>query len=459
MNFRCFSVVSLFVLACAPALAQQPENGSHSAGQHSEPMGCMPGMAMPGCPEAPHAAGPDLMTMQPATFLQKIASHAGSGTSVEPISTPASMLMAMHGPWMLMFHANAFLLDQQQSGPRGGDKLFSANWLMPMAQRRLGAGVFTLRAMLSLEPATISGRQYPLLFQQGETAFGRPIADAQHPHDFWMELAALYDWKIAPDALLSVYLAPVGDPALGPAAFPHRASAAENPLASLGHHQQDSTHIAADVATLGITYKIARFEASGFHGREPDENRWNIDQRSMDSWSTRLTLAAGKNWAGQFSYGWIHSPEASSPGEDQSRITASVTYNRPFPAGNWNSTALWGRTRSRPDARVFDSYLVESTLNFRKRNAVWTRIESAERSSELLFRASPLPAGFQESPIGRVLAATLGYDREISPLPKLSAAIGAQGTIYGVPDILRPLYGTRPLGVAVFLRLRPEMNE
>ena len=68
-------------------------------------------------------------------------------------------------------------------------------------------------------------RRYPLLFQQGETAFGVPIADGQHPHDFFMELAALYDLKLGEKALLSFYFAPVGDPAIGPTAYPHRASA------------------------------------------------------------------------------------------------------------------------------------------------------------------------------------------------------------------------------------------
>ena len=54
--------------------------------------------------------------------------------------------------------------------------------------------------------------------------------DGQHPHDFIMELAALYDLKIGEQALLSFYFAPRGDPAMGPTAYPHRTSASENPL-------------------------------------------------------------------------------------------------------------------------------------------------------------------------------------------------------------------------------------
>src|SRR5207237_3256204 len=134
--------------------------------------------------------------MHPENFLQDMMSPTGSGTSAEPISTPVPMLMTIKGPWMLMFHANVFVLDEQQSSPRGGDKFSSTSWLMPMSQRKLGPGVFTTRVMLSLEPATVTGRRYPLLFQQGETAFGVPIANGQHPHDFIMEVAGLCDLKL-----------------------------------------------------------------------------------------------------------------------------------------------------------------------------------------------------------------------------------------------------------------------
>src|SRR5215471_12568042 len=115
------------------------------------------------------------------------------------------MIMVEKGSWMLMFHGEFFLNFQQQSGPRGYDKLFSTNWFMPMAQRRLGPGLLTVRTMLSLEPATVTDRFYPELFQQGETAFARPIVDGQHPHDFVMEIAVLYDLNLADKTLLSFY--------------------------------------------------------------------------------------------------------------------------------------------------------------------------------------------------------------------------------------------------------------
>jgi hypothetical protein len=435
----------LLIFACpAVAFAQQGR-------RQSQP--CMPGMNMPGCPDS------GLMTMQPQNFLQEIVSHTGSGTSAEPVSTPVPMLVTRKGNWMLMFHANVFILDEQQSTARGADRFFSTSWFMGMAQRKLGRGVFTTRAMLSLEPATVTDERYPLLFQQGETAFGIPIADGQHPHNFFMELAALYDFKLGPNSLLSFYLAPVGDPAIGPTAYPHRASAFEDPVAPLGHHQEDSTHISDDVVTVGLTYRIARIEASGFHGREPDEFRWDIDQGKIDSWSTRLTIEPGKNWSGQYSYARIKSIEALFPNEDQERMTASVIYNRPFRKGNWASTVLWGRTRSIQDDSIFDSYLLESTMRFLDNNYVWTRIENAERSNELLLGENPLPPGFVEESIGWVQAYTLGYDHDINLVPHLASAIGAQVTTYGVPDRLQPIYGQHPAGISIFVRLRPFSGE
>jgi hypothetical protein len=448
---RPFSVIFLGILASfsilrAPAGAQENEKNDGMEGMPGMDNGQMQRMQM---------GGDGLITMHPETFLQQIVRHGTSGTSAEPNSTPVPMLMTARRAWMLMFHANAFVTDEQQSSPRGGNKFFSTNWFMGMAQRPFGPGVFTARVMLSLEPATVTRRRYPLLFQQGETAFGKPIVDGQHPHDFFMEIAALYDLKLGSKGLLSFYAAPIGDPALGPVAYPHRPSASENPLAALGHHQEDSTHIADDVITVGLAYRIARIEASGFHGREPDEYRWNIDQGKIDSWSTRLTLQPGKNWSGQYSYGRINSPEGLFPNEEQERMTSSIQYNRPLHDGNWASTVLWGRTRSLQDNSIFNSYALESTVRFRSRNYAWTRIENVDRSNELILGENPLPPNFQEQPIGRVQAYTFGYDRDIDLIPHVASALGVQVTAYGVGDRLKPIYGSRPAGVAVFLRIRP----
>jgi hypothetical protein len=308
--------------------------------------------------------------------------------------------------------------------------------------------------MLSFEPATVTQRRYPELFQQGETAYGKPLVDAQHPHDFFMELAAMYDYKIGEHALLSFYGAPMGDPAMGPPAFPHRQSASEDPLAPLGHHLQDSSHIVSDVVTAGFTYKSIRVEGSGFHGREPDEFRWNIDSGAIDSWSTRVTFNPAQNFSFQYSIGQLASPEELAPNEDVRRMTASLIYNRPMQQGYWTSMLLWGRNQSLEDGNVGNSYLLESTLKFKARNAVWTRIENVDRTNELLLGNNPLPPNFVEYYFTRVQAYTAGYDREIGHIPHLSTALGGQFMWYGVPAVLKPIYGDHPVGGVVFLRVR-----
>src|SRR4051794_12126788 len=176
---------------------------------------------------APMAAmehgGMSSMQMQTDPTSELLMRQA-SGTSMNAAAAPMHMMMSQHGDWMLMLHGLAFVNQVVQSGPRGDDKFFSTNWIMGMADQPLGGGHLMLRTMLSLEPLTV-GKKYPELFQTGETIGGRAIVDAQHPHDFFMEVAAEYAHPIGADMIGYIYAAPFGDPSLGPVAYPHRASA------------------------------------------------------------------------------------------------------------------------------------------------------------------------------------------------------------------------------------------
>ena len=126
---------------------------------------------------------------------------------------------------------------------------------------------------------------------------------------------------------MQFYYAPAGDPALGPVAYPHRASAAELPQASISHHWQDSTHIATNVVTGAVRYRDFRVEVSGFHGAEPGENRWTINWGGIDSWSTRFSVTPTRNWMLQVSQGRIADPEHVHAGTVV-RTTASAHYTR-----------------------------------------------------------------------------------------------------------------------------------
>ena len=370
-----------------------------------------------------------------------------SGTSLNPAASPMNMIHLHAGGWEFMFHGVAFVAEIQQTGPRGADKLTSMNWFMGEATHPLAGGTFSVRSMLSLDPATITGERYPELFQTGETAYGKPIVDGQHPHDLFMELALEYRRPLSDKWRMWLYAAPVGDPALGPVAYPHRVSAAELPQATLGHHLEDSTHISDDVVTAGVGRGIFGLEASGFHGAEPGENRWIVQQGAMDSYSARFTVTPNARWSGQFSAGRLTRPEALEPG-DQVRTEASVTYVRPYGQGDWATSAIWGRVHKTDNRANLNGYDLESVARFRGVNYVTGRFELVDKD-ELFAAGNPL---YGES--FRVGAYTAGYTRDFDWVPKIATGLGANFTTYSMPGPVHQYYGQHPVAVLIFLRFR-----
>ncbi|MDQ3687146.1 MAG: hypothetical protein M3430_16345 [Acidobacteriota bacterium] len=409
----------------------------------------------------------NLMVMSGETMGVRVGASAsnfmpmgqmGSGTAWQPASSPTYMWHKQAGEWLLMFHGEAKIGVNAQGGPRGVTKLESQNWFMPMAYRRVGRGTLQLRGMFSFEPFTFSGPGSPQLFQTGEIYKGQPIIDAQHPHDLFMELSAQYTLPIGERGTWYAYVAPVGEPALGPVAFMHRASASENPSAVLSHHLQDSTHISFGVLTSGFTYRWLKIEGSVFNGREPDEHRYGFEFNPWNSRSMRVTVAPNNNWAMQWSYGLLKNPEQLEPG-DTRRMTASIQYNRPLTRGNWATSLVWGRNREEHDDETFklNGYVAESTVNFLDRNYVYTRLELVDKKD--LLRHDDLDRlGFDhdfEHPQFRVGAYTFGAARDIWTTDKLSTAIGGDFTFYSKPDTLDAIYGRRPVSYKFFVRFRP----
>ncbi|PYR72513.1 MAG: hypothetical protein DMF87_27855, partial [Acidobacteria bacterium] len=142
---------------------------------------------------------------------------------------------------MVMGHENAFVQYVHTSGARGADQTGSINWMMGVADRSVANGHLQLRGMLSLEPWTVPGCGYPDLLASGEQCGGQQIHDRQHQHDLFMEVSAAYDAPLSGMTRWQIYGGPVGEPALGPVAFPHRVSAMPNPVAPISHHWFDST--------------------------------------------------------------------------------------------------------------------------------------------------------------------------------------------------------------------------
>jgi hypothetical protein len=382
----------------------------------------------------------DMSSMQHTDPASELLMQQGSGTATGPASVPEHMgTMAERDGWMLMAHGNAFVSQVVQGGPRGNDALFSTNWLMGMATRKAGPGQLLLRTMLSLEPLTVPKGGYPELFQTGETYRGLPIVDAQHPHNAFMELAAEYALSLGGNRVGYLYAAPVGDPALGPVAYPHRLSALELPQATLTHHLEDSTHIADDVLTIGTRGGPFGIEASGFHGAEPDENRWKVGTGSLDSWSIRATWSPTPNWSAQLSTGHLVHPEALESGNVQ-RTTASATYFKAVAGGDLAMSLIWGHNHK--TGHDTDGFTAEANWRFAGVNYLTGRAEVVDKDE--------LGVG---EPVSTVKALTAGYTRDVFHTTNLVGGLGTNATYYAIPGSLKPFYG-RPWSVIGFVRVR-----
>jgi hypothetical protein len=389
------------------------------------------------------------MPMEDASASQLPSPHAGSGTGWQPSSVPDHEWMLMRGGWELMAHGVIFAGYNQQGGPRGEGKAESMNWAMTMEQHQLGRGTILLRQMFSADSLTSPHPGFPELFQTGETYHGEPLVDHQHPHNVFAELSFLYTRPLAENLSWELYGGPAAEPALGPVTYIHRASASELPLAPLGHHLQDSTHTSFGVVTTGFIIHRIRIEASAFNGREPDEKRWSIQPAALDSWSGRLSFAPTRDWTAQYSVGRLEHPEAPEPGS-QWRQTASLEYNRSLAAGNWATSLVWGRVHKIAGGINLNSYLLESTLNFLRRDYAFTRLEWVDKD-ELFPQAALHPAY-------RIGAYTFGGVRDLAQKPSWQVGLGANVTVYSKPAALDAAYGSFPVSFQIFLRLRPGLR-
>lgn len=93
----------------------------------------------------------------------------------------------------------------------------------------------------------------------------------------------------------------LGEPVLGPPGYTYRASARFNPIGRMTHHWWDSAHVAFGVVTVGLHNQRWKVETSAFHGREPDDNRVDLDLGSFDSFAARMSFLPTERLALQVS--------------------------------------------------------------------------------------------------------------------------------------------------------------
>ncbi len=362
----------------------------------------------------------------------------------------AHMAMPAEG-WMWKFDAQAALnLNLQERKFTDVHQVESQNWLMVMGGRQVGKASLSLHGMLSLEPFTLRKLGSAEVFQTGETYDRRPLKDYQHPHDLFMGLGATLSGRAGTSSSWALTGAVVGEPALGPTAFMHRVSSEANPTAPLAHHTLDSTHITHGVITAALTSGAITVESSVFHGREPDENRLDIEMGRLDSYAARVWWRRGP-WGVQASGGHLKQPDATEA-SDLNRYTASLEYAG---ATDWKplSFTLAVGMNHLPDlggdgvkeyAALFDA-----AWRVRPRDLVYTRAELVDK--DILDAGGYDPPGFVHAhPLSRVGALTLGYQRRVRAWGHGTLGLGGDVTVYRTPPNLLAAYG-HPVSMHIFL--------
>ncbi|HEX5107443.1 MAG TPA: hypothetical protein VFV95_03315 [Vicinamibacterales bacterium] len=388
-----------------------------------------------------------------------------SGTSWLPDDTPMYGLQRSLGAWTGMLHGSVFGQflyepgDRHRTGGFANDQFSSVNWVMGMARRPVAAGRLGLRMMASLEPWTVHNCGFINLLANGEVCEGDTIHDRQHPHDLFMELAADYDRPLTGTVRWQLYGGLAGEPALGPSGFPHRISAMPNPIAPVTHHWLDSSHVTFGLITTGVYERRWKAEVSLFNGREPDENRADLDLGPLDSIAGRLSLLPTGRWAIQVSGGHLRAAKAEFPPQSRSnveRATASVTYHRVTASTVWATTVAYGLDAGReviPEGAVdlvTHAVLLESNLTLSERHAWFTRIEVVGKAGEDLH--------VHEAPAEVFTVAKMegGYVRYSRAWKGIVAGAGGTASVNVVPPALAQRYSGRfAPGFGVFFTVRP----
>jgi hypothetical protein len=376
-------------------------------------------------------------------------SRDGSGTSWQPDASEHGGIHVRKGDWSIMSHALINLTYTDQSGSRGDDKAFVSGMVMTSARRDFSDGsTLNLRAMLSPDP--LMGKSgFPLLLAAGETADGvNPLVDRQHPHELVMELSASYSRRLSDTDSVFTYFGLPGEPAFGPPAFMHRMSAMDSPEAPITHHWLDSTHIVFGVATLGWVHDRFKIEASSFRGREPDQDRYDIESPEFDSWSVRGSWNPSPEWSLQASYADVTAPEQLEPGEDETKLSVSAIHTRRLGAdGWWSSTVAWGRkTNDHEESK--DAWLLESAWSPDDRWTLFGRVERIE-TDELVPGAH---GGHGD--LFTVAKASLGLVHDWTIAPRVRFGLGGVYAVNQVPGKLEPAYGGDPDSAMIFMRLK-----
>ena len=353
-----------------------------------------------------------------------------SGTAFNPGPAPHHANLFTRGAWRAFLAGSAFATFSAETGPeQQRNEVFSTNWIAAGAQRNLGSrGLLLFRGRVSLEPMTIPEDGYPQMLQFISAEGGGPLLDVMRPQDLIGEVAADVAVRLTTASYLHLYVAPLGDPALGTVPFAQRSSSEEFAEAPFNYDVQELTHDSTSVVTAGFGSRFVTIEGSVFHDAVTTGRHTTIDDGDIDSHSARLVVTPIRNLALQISRGEL--------GDDKREITtASVSYGGEYFLG----TILWTQREE------LDALSVEATIRA-KRNTFSARVESVER-----------PVGFLGEPdIEPTTHFTVGYIFDFLRGRGYRAGAGFNFDYHTQSHEFPARYGHKPQGLYAFVRLRTD---
>ena len=353
-------------------------------------------------------------------------------------------LSAQEG-WRGSLDGTVFLQYARTFDTRGAYQFGSVNRVMFEARGPWAGGTLRAHVMGSAEPLTLGDRGAPQLLQVAFTSDGKTITDHAHPSPWIMELAGSYERMIS-SATVSLFAAAIGEPALGPPVYLHRASAEANPVVPLAHHAQDETHSSFGVVTLGVHWRGLRLETSAFNDRLPVEPSTVFSYRGarLDAYSARATVAAGGKWSVFGYYGYVPATSGGHVHDSQHRVGTGAM----FTDSMWAVTLVYGFNDPLGSGGPQQTLLAEAERHWSDRDVVFARAEYVQRTAQELSLVGSVNA------IQDVSAVQVGYGRTVARRAGIAARLGASGTINIVPPQLEAFYGGRtPMAVAAYLQL------
>jgi hypothetical protein len=189
---------------------------------------------------------------------------------------------------------------------------------------------------------------------------------------------------------------------------------------------------------------------------EPDQQRWNIELRKFDSWSTRLSYNPAPEWSMQVSYGDLRSPEQLEPETRVRRTTASISHHRSFAGAEWATTLAYGLssqwilTPGSGIKRWSGALLVESSVSDGRRTTWFGRFEFVGKPGHDLHADAVATAILPTSKLQG------GFERTLASGHGVNAGIGGTIAVSLVPaELTARYYGRWAPGFGVFLVLQP----